>query len=237
MRHVLHSLSLLAVAGAALLLGEATASAQPYYGPAYGPPPSYRAAPRYAAPYTGYGYHTHDGFFLRLNAGFGYLTASEDYGGGDEVTYSGMGGSYGVALGGALAPNLILYGEMLGTTVVNADYRDTGGVVGLSGYDVTMFGFGPGIAYYLQPANVYFSGTLAISKVSFSFTDVDYDDSAGETDFGIGLSFMCGKEWWITRDWGIGIAGRLHWANMRDTLLDTRINSLAASLLFSATYN
>ena len=236
MRHVFRSLILLAVAGGTLLLGEASAAAQTYYGPAYGPPPGYRAGPRYAAP-SGYGYQTHDGFFLRLNAGFGYLTASEDYGGGDQVTYSGMGGSYGAAFGGVIGANLILYGELLGTTVVNADYRDTGGAVGLSGYDVTMFGLGPGIAYYLEPANVYFSGTLAISKVSFSFTDVDYDDSAGETDFGIGLSFMCGKEWWVTRDWGIGIAGRLHWASMRDTLYDARINGWAASLLFSATYN
>jgi len=48
---------------------------------------------------------------------------------------------------------------------------------------------------------------------------------------------MCGKEWWITRDWGIGIAGQLYWANMRDTLYDTRLNGLVASLLFSATYN
>ena len=151
------------------------------------------------------------------------------------MTYSGWGGSYSAALGGAIVPNLILYGEILGTTVINADYRDSTGNVGYSGLDVTMFGFGPGITYYLEPANVYFSGTLAISKVSFS--DTSYGDSAGETDFGVGLSFMCGKEWWITPDWGIGLAGRLHWANMRDPVYDTHLNGLAFALLFSATYN
>lgn len=234
MRHVFRTLILLTVAGGAPLLGEASAAAQTYYGPAYAPPPGYRAAPRYAAPYGGYGFHTHDGFFLRLNAGFGYLAASERFE-GYKVTYSGMGGSYGVAFGGTLVPNLILYGEILGTTVANADYSDTSGGLGPSYLDVTMFGMGPGIAYYLQPANVYFSGTLAISKISFS--DTDYGDSAGETDFGIGLSFMVGKEWWITHDWGLGIAGRLHWANMRDSLYDTRLNGFTASLLFSATYN
>ena len=146
-----------------------------------------------------------------------------------------MGGSYSAAVGGVIVPNLIIYGEILGTTVVNADYRDTGGGVGLSGLDVTMFGLGPGIAYYLTPANVYLSGTLAFSKVSF--TDTDYGDSAGETDFGIGLSLMCGKEWWITTDWGIGLAGQVYWANMSDSAYDTRLNGLAFSLLFSATYN
>ena len=105
MRHVFQSLVLLAVAGGTLLLGEASAAAQTYYGPAYGPPPGYRAAPRYAAP-SGYGYQTHDGFLLRVNVGFGYLTASEDYGGGDKVTYSGMGGSYGVAVGRDSEPRL-----------------------------------------------------------------------------------------------------------------------------------
>jgi len=239
MRHFLRSLVLLATAGGALLFGEATCFAQRYYAPAYGPPPGYRAAPRYG---TAYGYHTHDGFFMRVYIGAGYLTASETYGGATD-TYSGFGPTLGAAFGGAIAPNLILYGEIFGTSVPDPDYGVSGstGSAPLTGLDMTMVGFGPGISYYLQPINVYFSGTLAFSRISFSESSTDY--TLGNTDMGFGASFMAGKEWWVTTDWGLGVAGQLYVGTMRDhpeyygVVYDTRMSAFAFSVLFSATYN
>jgi hypothetical protein len=226
---------LLGIASAIVLLGESAAFAQrPYYGRGYGPQPGYYPAPAYG---SWYGYHQHDGFFMRVTAGLGYFSASESYGGAT-YTYSGLGESLSAAFGGTIAPNLILYGELLGTSVSNASLSYGGATQPYSGTDVTLFGFGPGLAYYVEPVNLYLSGTLTFTQVSFTDTYSGYP--SGDSNLGIGLSFMVGKEWWVTRDWGIGIAGQVHVATMSDTPApgyDTRLRAAALSMLFSATYN
>ena len=227
-------LFLLAFASGAVLLCEHQALAQPYYEPAYGPPPpAYGPPPGYYRPRrmapSYYDYAPHSGFFTRLDAGFGYLSASEA-----GVTFSGVGATFGGAFGGAIAPDLIIFGEILGTSITDADVSGSSGV-GSSGLDLTLVGFGPGMAYYIEPINVYLSGTLAFSKVYVSYTGTGF--SAGDTDLGIGASFMIGKEWWVRRRLGIGLAGQVHVASVRDPTADARMTATAASLLFSATFN
>src|ERR1019366_3690994 len=222
MRHLLGSLSLVAFMGGTLMLGESVASAQGYYGPAYGPPAppppqrGYYAAPRPA--YYGYG-HVHDGFFMRLTAGLGYVTASESWN-GEKDTYSGVGATFGAAFGGTIAPNLILFGEFLGTSVAGPAIDVAGGPNPGSGSlsgDMTLIGFGPGIAYYFEPINLYLSGTLAFSQMSFTDnTYGNYNATSDSTNWGLGASFVVGKEWWVGRAWGIGLAGQLHLASMSD---------------------
>ena len=223
---------LLGIASAVVLLGESPACAQrPYSGRGYGPQPGYRSAPAYG---SWYGYHQHDGFYMRLYAGLGYFTASETYTGATD-TYSGVGATYGAAFGGTIAPNLILYGEFLGTTVTNATLSYGGSLPDYSGMDLTLFGFGPGVAYYIEPVNLYLSGTLTFTEISFS--DTNTAQPLDNTNLGIGFSFMVGKEWWVTPDWGIGIAGQLHIAAMHDPTVEARLRATVFSLLFSATYN
>ncbi len=235
MRHFLRLSVLLTVIGGSLLLGEAPARAQPYYGPAYGPPRGYYRAPAYAPPYY-YGGHMHDGFFMRVNLGAGYLHASESYGGITD-TFSGAGFAFAAAFGGAVVPNLIIYGEVLGITVPDPDLSSTDGTnVNLSGVDLTMVGIGPGIAYYFMPINLYLSGTLTFTQMSFSDS---YSNATSDTNVGIGFSFTVGKEWWVGRDWGLGLAGQLQLASMGDNVggYSTRMTAEVFSLLFSATYN
>ena len=217
-----------ALASGAVLLCECQALAQPYYGRPYGPPPPGYYRPRQAAP-DYYDYSPHNGFFVRLDAGFGYLNASEA-----GLTFSGLGVTFGGAFGGSIAPDLIIFGEILGTSVTDADASGGGGV-GSSGLDLTLLGFGPGMAYYIEPINIYLSATLAFSKVYVSYTGTDI--SAGDTNLGIGASFMVGKEWWVRRRLGIGLAGQVHVASVRDPTADARMTAIAASLLFSATFN
>ena len=226
-------LFLFGVASTILLLGESAAFAQrPYYGRGYGPQPGYGRAPAYGSWYGGS--HQHDGFYMRITAGLGYLSTSGSVGGATE-TFDGFGGTLGAAFGGVIAPNLVLYGELLGTSVTNATWSYGGATQAYSGYDVMLFGFGPGIAYYIEPINLYLSGTLTFTQVSFS--DTATADPVHDSDLGVGLSFTVGKEWWVSRDWGIGIAGQFHAASMNDPSYDTRMRALALSLLFSATYN
>ena len=183
------------------------------------------------------GYHQHDGFYVRLTAGIGGLRTNNSVGGVDQTT-SGGGPSMTFAFGGAMAPNVMLYGEMLitGATNPQVDYAGTSRALG---YDLTLFGIGPGVAYYFMPSNVYLSGTLAFSQVAESTTDnsSSSSDSVDVTKMGIGASFMVGKEWWVSSNWGLGVAGLLHVASMRMMGDDSRMTATALSLLFSATYN
>ena len=227
-------LFLLGIASAVVLVGESSALAQRhYYGRGYGPQPGYGPAPAYG---SWYGYHQHDGFYLRVYAGLGDFQASETYAGATD-TYSGLGVTYGAAFGGVIAPNLVLYGEFLGTSVTNATLSYGGQTPDYSGLDLTLFGFGPGLAYYFEPINLYLSGTLTLTQISFS--DTNSAVPLDSTSLGIGFSFMVGKEWWVSPDWGIGIAGQVHVATMGDTVsgYNTRMRAAVFSILLSATYN
>jgi hypothetical protein len=183
------------------------------------------------------GNHLHDGFYMRLTAGLGVLTAKDSLGGQDR-TISGGGMAMTFAFGGAMTPNLILYGELLMTVAMDpkVDYAETSQSLG---YDLNLFGIGPGVAYYLVPSNVYFSGTLAFSQITESSGNNGSNSSRSVdvTDMGIGASFMVGKEWWVSQNWGLGAAGYLHLASMKLKNDDSRMTATALGVLFSATYN
>lgn len=227
-----------------------------YYPPPYYPPPGYAPPPGYYPP-PGYprayypqqelgpppGSHIHDGFYMRLTTGLGVLSAKYKRSELD-TTISGPGVAATFAFGGAVATNLVLYGEMLMTMAINPKSESAGTTQNLTNKNVNLFGIGPGVAYYLEPSNLYFSGTLAFSYVSEtdSNNSNNSNSSVDLSEMGIGLSFMVGKEWWVSHNWGLGAAGLLHVASMKtkDQIAGTTPNNMTAtalSVLFSATYN
>jgi hypothetical protein len=211
--------------------------------PGYGPPPGYYGYPPPAGSVVAVqppGYHTHDGAYIRLHLGFGYTSMWTNTA-GTSWKISGDSAAIGLAVGGAITENLIIYGALSGTTISNPDVS-FGGVSGGTGNgDADSFGFGGGVAYYIQPTNLYVAGTLLANQLQLS-------DSGGkatnETDFGFGIEGLIGKEWWVSENWGLGIAGRAHFASMKDktsgmglTGTNATWKTGAFSLLFSATYN
>ena len=217
-----------------------------YPPPGYAPPPGYYPPPGYAPPGAYYpqqvlgpppGHHLHDGFYMRLTMGLGYLSAKYSQGGQD-ATISGGGMAMAFAFGGSVTPNLVIYGEFMGTVAMDPTL-EYGGTSRHLGFDVNLFGIGPGVAYYLEPMNMYFSGTLAFSQVTASSSNSSdsSNDTADVTEMGMGASFMVGKEWWVSHDWGLGIAGMLHLASMKMKNVDSTMTATAFSVVFSATYN
>jgi hypothetical protein len=83
------------------------------------------AAPAPALQATTNGQHTHDGFFLRMIVGLGG-TRMTGTSGPTELKVSGSGGGFGFALGGAVAPNLILFGEVVDSIATNPRSRSRG---------------------------------------------------------------------------------------------------------------
>jgi len=222
--------------------------AAPNYGP---PPPGYGSPPPppppgYYPPQRRYGYarpvayqapvYQHDGFYLHMHLGGGYtsLTAKT---GADKFTISGGSLALGIAAGGSIAPNLILFGTLYDNIISDPDYSSNGVPQGQEfGTDAHLIGLGIGLAYYLMPANVYFAG--ALSATWMRLDDNYYDQTYLETDTGLGFQGLIGKEWWVWPGWGLGVAGQLALASMKSAdFPDTRWTGVSLSLLFSATYN
>jgi len=173
--------------------------------------------------------HAHDGFFLRFNLGVGHFDAEWHGGLADSMSIAGPSGHFGLALGGAIAPNLILFGELSSDAASNPTFR-YGPFEGDLGSDLGLVGFGPGIAYYFMPVNLYLSGTALLLRATTTG-----DEGRIETDRGFGVKLALGKEWWVSRDWGLGVAGIATLGSIPSD--DSTVKVSNFSLAFTATYN
>lgn len=207
----------------------------PAYPPPYGarpgyPPPSYGPYGGYPPPYNpGSPGHIHDGFFLRLHLGGGFTDVR-----GNGLEISGGSVSVGVALGGALAENLILFGNLFLSVADSPDVKQAG-ITATSSGSATLSGFGLGLTYYFMPVNIYISGALA--AMIFEMDDSD-GNKLYASDTGLGFQAMIGKEWWVSSEWGLGVAAELSLASMKDKdLSGVSWGGSAFSLVFSSTFN
>jgi hypothetical protein len=214
----------------------------------YGPPPPYYYRPYYhhyrPMPY-GYGYppppvqsmegfHTHDGFFMRVHVGIA-ATGFSSTQGGTKTNYAGGGSSTGIAIGGVVGCNLVLYGAAFGTSTANPDKQVAGTSTTGDLGSIGVGAIGPGLSYYFEHLNLYVSATFGLAGFSA-------DDNSGfrvdESRSGTAFELMLGKEWWVSPNWGLGIAGELFTASLKDKNVPGLTWSAgAASILFSATYN
>ena len=162
--------------------------------------------------------------------GLGLASAS-----GAGTKYSGGSFVLDAAVGGALTEHLILYGELLFHSIPGPKGKPKVGDPTLVGNPVDNIGLGPGLAYYFMPLNLYLSGTLLLQQVQLSDSN-DSSNSVALTNTGIGCSLMVGKEWWVSDNWGLGVALQLLLAGAKDRD-GTEWDSGALAVLFTATHN
>ncbi len=208
-----------------------SAAPAPYAAPGpYAAPAPYAPVP--VADMGAPGVNEHDGFYLRLALGGGYTSMSASYQGSDG-TISGGAMALGVAIGGAVSRNLIIYGEFSLSTIGSPEMESGGESTTRDDLDVSVAGFGPGMAYYVEPLNLYFSGTLLFERLSMKYDDDS--DSEANSDMGVGGTLAVGKEWWVSDNWGLGLAGQVHMGSVKDG--DTRWTVTSFAIVGSATFN
>lgn len=184
------------------------------------------------------GARTHDGFFLRFLAGGGPGQLVVDDVLGSELKYtSPAGGAFHFQIGGAVAENLILFGDVGGFALADPDVELGGASQPGQNLDVTASGLGGGLCYYFMPANIYLSGSVLASRNSMTFQSV-----TGESEAGPSLLVAAGKEWWVGPRWGLGVALMLELGSTRDQRDATtgekpRMTTRMFSVAFSATLN
>jgi hypothetical protein len=180
------------------------------------------------------GFHSHDGFYFRVQPGIGFTSLSSTKG-GVKTTLGGGGFSTGGAIGGVVAHNLVLFAAIFNTSAVDPDVKVGGTSTASPIGEIVLQGFGPGVAYYFEPINLYLSGTVAIARFWANDTNGNQLDTS---KIGLAFELQVGKEWWVSRDWGLGVALGLVGGSMKDQNDPTLTWSAGAfSFLFSATYN
>ena len=177
-------------------------------------------------------HYRHRGFFLRPDLGLGYLSLSEPTGTSyGTLQVSGLAGSAGLSLGGAVASNVILAAHLYDAVAVKPGVSFSSGPSGTSSATLTGFGFGPELDFYLMPANVYLGFTVGVTTLSVSVDGASVSASAGP-----GAKVAIGKEWFVGDTWGLGAAVGISYASNKDTN-GQGIGTWVFTVAFSATYN
>ncbi len=180
--------------------------------------------------------YRHDGFFLRMGLGFG--VAGYNFHGkieGDAPSlYARNPSQFGPAiagslmLGGAIKDNLILHADIwsIGHVTEREDEKVEGFSVGVVGLGVT---------YYFMPTNLYITASVGPAISGLTLVDTDNDKYEVDALFGLGASLALGKEWWVSENWGLGLALRGNYAYTANRDLSGHQGGTA--LMFTATYN
>jgi hypothetical protein len=89
-----------------------------------------------------------------------------------------------------------------------------------------------GASYYFMPENIYLSMSFKYSGGGISKSSVDN---------GYGLQVSLGKEWWVSKNWGLGLALNISYDYFSKTdpgyPIITPLHVFTYGLSFSATYN
>jgi hypothetical protein len=177
---------------------------------------------------------THDGFQFRGAVGFGYLSDAES----NDGTLHGGAGVLEIYLGGMPVRGLAIGGFLSGASAVGPSITVNGFSASDSNTSLTLVTVGPYIDYYPEPRKgFHILGTLGYANVKASFDDgtLSANSSAGGPTIGVGI----GYDWWVGRDWSIGILGRFTYAQTSRTIegLHTSEQTVLPALLFSVSYN
>lgn len=181
------------------------------------------------------GVHEHDGFFLRFILGPSVLVAATKEQ-GEDVTVSGTGATFHIAMGFNLMPRLIVYGEIFDDVTVSPKV-EIGGSDEMDLEDTTFgaIGVGGGLAYYFRN-NFFISAALTAAQLRADVQQPGEND-VSETDYGFGVNTLFGREWFVSDNWALGFAGQIFFANVPDDDQDESWKVLAVGLGLSATYD
>lgn len=172
----------------------------------------------------------HTGLFVRVTPGISGNAATAEAE-GTEFTLSGAGGRFGIAVGWAVQPGLIVSGELIGNAVIGPELEVEG--MTFEGSDDVTWGVsyaGAGLDYYF-PSNLYLSGSLGAMLMTIDTSEMEPE----ETEVGFGLKLGIGREWWVSDKIGLGVGLDLLAGSIEDS--GVRWTVATFGLSFSATYN
>lgn len=187
------------------------------------------------------GAYTHDGFYLRLAAGGGYVHDNLKYEGPTIFGLAPSGEAQGasfqgdLAAGWAIKPGLVIGGQLYVEQVANPSVTLDGKSVSTDVSVGTLTMFGPFIDWYVNPhGGFHFGGMLGGARVTMkNKTDNQLDN---QPIGGGGMAFV-GYEWWIGKQWAFGLMAQFAFASMKDSDTNIRHTWTSGGLAATVTFN
>jgi hypothetical protein len=173
-----------------------------------------------------------------MSIGVGYLFDDVDGEASGNWSLRGSALPLDILIGGTLAPGLVLGGGLWVTPGLKFHNEIHGETTDLEDdYDLAFTHFGPFVDYYFDPKQ----GFHAMAAVGFA--KLTLDDRSGlssSTDAsGYALTLGIGQDFWIGKQWSVGVLGRLTYAILNESpdneTADHRV--IAPALLASFTYH
>ena len=180
--------------------------------------------------------HRHDGFYLQMTVGAGYLSSSADFGAIHSRIYGGaLAGS--LWMGGSVMPGFALGGGLIGDIAFAPSQKLSGGGMSSTtraGTDqalqLQMIGLVTDI-YPNPKQGLHFQAMLGYAVLSVS----NNGDTGDVSPSGVGVLGGVGYDFWISEEWSMGVLGRVAYAAAK--LNDQANPTIAPALLASFTYN
>lgn len=172
---------------------------------------------------------THDGFYLALEAGLGYMSTSADFA-GFEQKISGTTFSSALLLGGTVGP-VVIGGGFTYDTAFSPSVEVNGTESDLDNVTLYLIGIGAFVDVYPDPTDgLHFLGFLGWGGLEAS---VD-GDVGGSDPTGMVLTLGAGYDFWIGDEWSVGPLGRFTYAplSLNDVDYNTTHFALVADFKF-----
>jgi hypothetical protein len=187
------------------------------------------------------GFHLHDGFYLSFgySASFGNIKAEGEN--MSALTISDVGFGFDCLIGWAVKENLLLHFTGSGCIIYGPTAKFADGTSEKAPDNISLMGMfsGIGATYYFMPNNMFVSASLGSG--SFDFNDSKNSEKNWHTDPGFSFQIKAGKEWWVSKNWGLGVAATYTMLNSEYTPVGSSTSenwsSNRFSILFSATFN
>lgn len=157
---------------------------------------------------------THDGFFLAFGLGFGSGNLDTDLdidGSSGNMTTSGMSSSFDFRIGGAVTENLILHATLVGSAINEPTTKNSDGEKAKIFDNTGVSLLGVGVTKYFMPLNLFASGSVGAAQFTYK---VDGQENKKLDGTGYGFQLKVGKEWWVSSNWALGVAGDFEWASI-----------------------
>ncbi|MBZ0241759.1 MAG: hypothetical protein K8F24_00970 [Bacteroidales bacterium] len=183
-------------------------------------------------------YRLHKGFYLSMSVGPNFPNISDEVVNFMNLEYTGTGAQFDLKIGGAVQENLLLHATLVSNSVVGPKITSSG-MSQNSSNDLSIGEamIGAGMTYYFMPANIFVSGSAGLGN----FTLIDNKNDINiSTDRGFSFQLKAGKEWWVSRRWGLGLAVsymKTMVTNKPGGGTEEKLNSNNFAIVFNATLN
>lgn len=154
------------------------------------------------------GWPAHRGFYLNIDAAPASMRV--DYSGPrDNMNVSSSGANVDFRFGYSVTPNLVLSLDLNGEATVNKPSATLNGNTLHSGTDYHFASslVGAGLTWYFDN-NLFLAATVGSGQVTFHYNNTDIN-----SDNGFAAQLRIGKEWWIGRNWGMGVVGGIDYVS------------------------